>query len=626
MIRGEHRASAFWGKGSRGETKNSALWGRRGGRGLVFLACAIVFVLPLSAAAGSPRVPITGGAFIDPTLLTDLAKNPGGKVDVIIQSSGGMDAAASAARQAGNSGSLKKLGLVGAVSATIPAARLNSLAKVPGLIVTADAPMKLAGGAAAAGLSNGQIGPYESGNAKLWPTPTAPGPKLPAIAIVDSGIDATKAADFGTRIVASVNLSSSTPNAVGDGRGHGTFVAGIAAGSAPGYAGAAPSAPIVSLRVMDDHGMAYTSDVIAACQWILANKDKYNIRVANFSMHASRPSHFVTDPLDRAVEKLWFGGVTVTVASGNYGIAGSPVRVGFAPGNDPFVITVGAADIGGSVGIGNDVAAPFSAYGYTYDGFSKPEIAAPGRYMVGPIPAGSTLAAEKAANITAPGYIQLSGTSFSAPVAAGTAAVILARHPAWTPDQVKGALMATADLVPKARNGSMGLGELSASKAAAMATPPNPNKTLESFLVPDQSGGLLPVFDWATWERVAASNPAWNASNWTDLAWASSNWTDSNWVDSNWTDSNWTDSNWVDSNWASSNWTDSATEDAAEGDANLDGGYMVTDAELLAILADPNLAPGDPANLPDVIAPAPDLTAPTVDLTAAAPVAIAPTP
>src|SRR5205807_796635 len=84
--------------------------------------------------------------------------------------------------------------------------------------------------------------------------------------------------DIANRVVASVNLSTRTPNSPGDGRGHGTFVAGIAAGGAPGYAGAVPNAKLVSIDVMDDNDVASTSDVIAACSWILANQDKYNIK------------------------------------------------------------------------------------------------------------------------------------------------------------------------------------------------------------------------------------------------------------------------------------------------------------------------------------------------------------
>ena len=86
---------------------------------------------------------------------------------------------------------------------------------------------------------------------KLWG-----GAKAATIAIVDSGVDAL-GADFAGRVKAQVNfVSSAYPNAAGDGRGHGTFVAGIAAGNAPGYAGAAPNADIVSLDVMDDSGAA----------------------------------------------------------------------------------------------------------------------------------------------------------------------------------------------------------------------------------------------------------------------------------------------------------------------------------------------------------------------------------
>src|SRR5919197_371164 len=103
--------------------------------------------------------------------------------------------------------------------------------------------------------TSNQLWPYEAGVASLWPATVPSTTQGPAIAIVDSGVDA-KRADFGTRVLTQVNLSSLTPTVKGDGSGHGTFVAGMAAGSAPGYAGAAPAAPIVSIRVMDDYGKA----------------------------------------------------------------------------------------------------------------------------------------------------------------------------------------------------------------------------------------------------------------------------------------------------------------------------------------------------------------------------------
>ena len=194
------------------------------------------------------------------------------------------------------------------------------------------------------------------------------------IAIVDSGIDATRP-EFAGRIVANVNLSTLPGNSAGDGRGHGTFVAGIAAGKLSGKDGAAPTAKLVSIDVMNDQGMARTSDVIAAADWILANKAQYNIKVANFSLHSSVANSFMYDPLDQAVE--------TAVVQRRRRRRGrrqlrlrriTPSGVPFAPGNDPFVITVGASDTGKSVSTNDDTSAPWSAWGYTLDGFAKPDI------------------------------------------------------------------------------------------------------------------------------------------------------------------------------------------------------------------------------------------------------------
>src|SRR5581483_5970745 len=272
--------------------------------------------------------------------------------------------------------------------------KIAKLAALPGLTITEDVPTASAGS-----FTSNQIWPGESGNQMLWdPIDAKPLNGLPTIAVVDSGIDATRS-DFAGRIVANVNLATAQPQSPGDGRGHGTFVAGIAAGAAPGYAGAAPGAPIASIRVMNDNGMAWTSDVIAACQWILANKSAYNIRVANFSLHTDQSVPFYYDPLDQAVENLWFNGVVVVAAAGNYG-DGTPSGVKYAPGDDPFVITVGAVDLNGTARLNDDFVAPWSAFGYTLDGFRKPEISADGRYMVGPVPSGSTLVSERPSQIT----------------------------------------------------------------------------------------------------------------------------------------------------------------------------------------------------------------------------------
>jgi serine protease AprX len=366
--------------------------------------------------------------------------------------------------------------------------------------------------------ANAQIWPYTIGLDRLWPaTPAAAAAAAPAIAVVDSGVDAWSAG-LGDRLVAAETLTALPGNSAGDGRGHGTFVAGLAAGAAARYAGASPSARIVSLDVMDDSGMAMTSDVIAAADWIVAHKDQYDIRVANFSLIGSAPASFLYDPLDAAVERLWLSGVVVVAAAGNYAIDGADSGVLYAPGNDPFVVTVGASDLNGSLAPAAQFAAPWSAYGRTPDGFAKPEVGAPGRFLVAGIPSGSSLARELPERVVEPGHMQLSGTSFATAVTSGVVAALLEQHPDWTPDQVKGALMAGAQQTSAGLQ--LGVGEIDAAAAAAVADPPNPNASLETYV----TGGPVPRFDADAWRAAALADPAWDAVSWGVVSWGVVSW------------------------------------------------------------------------------------------------------
>ena len=631
------RGSALWGTGGRGGDRSSVLWGK-GGRGMLVAAMVVALAAPLAATAapgkgkpaptpapapapaptvdpnpapsGGPANAPDGKTWVAKGLLNKASNNPNDKVDVIIQSSGGLDGAGRAwkwlAKAAGvDASSSKNLSLVGGVAVSIPAKWLPKLQSINGLIVTPDATVQVSGS-----IGSSQLWPYESGNASLWlGDMTTYAGKAPAIAIVDSGVQSR--ADFGNRIVGSVNLSTIAGNtSMDDQRGHGTFVAGIAAGASADLTGAAPGAPIVSVKVMDQNGQAKTSDIINACQWILDNKAKYNIRVANFSLHSSYGTNFYRDPLDRAVEKLWFNGVVVVTAAGNYGISNTQASgVKYSPGNDPFVITVGAVDLGNSLRAGDDSAAPWSAWGYTYDGFFKPEISAPGRYMVGPVAPGSTLTTAKASNMVGTDRIQLSGTSFSAPVVSGTVAQMLARHPNWTPDQVKGALMQTARAVRQGNPKSAGLGEITVPRAASAWATPNPNRGLERFLTSDAVNGT--VFDAMSWASAAKSDMSWNSMSWADQSWSDMSWSDQAWDAMSWSDQSWSDMSWADMSWADMSWADVSQEDAAEGDG-LSGsaGYEAPANVAVDAATDPDLAVPvdgvDPATALGVtIAPAP---------------------
>ncbi len=397
-------------------------------------------------------------------------------------------------------------------------------------------------------LSNSQTWSAAIGAPAGWAAANA---QTPTIAIVDSGIDASRA-DFAGRVIGQVDLASLSPNAAGDGNGHGTFVAGIAAGSAAGYAGVAPTARILSVDVADDQGEATVADLIHACDWILKYKATYNIRVVNFSLEATSPASILFDPLDQAVERLWLSGVVVVTSAGNYASDGQESGVEFAPGNDPFVITVGAADISNPAA-GQATAAPWSAWGYTPDGFIKPDLSAPGRHIIAAVSPNSSLYTERSADVVGPGYMELSGTSFSAPMVTGAAAVLLSLHPTWTPDQVKGAVMVSAAPEPTAEPGALGVGDLDIAAATKIVNPPNPNAGLDQYLA--TIGGST-VFDTAAWHAAASQNPAWDAAAWSDAAWASAAWSDAAWASAAWSDAAWASAAWSDAAWADNAVTD----------------------------------------------------------------------
>ena len=576
------RASALWGSGKRGTggSRSNALWDSGKRRTALLATLALAVLLPLDAAASPSKA---GGvsAFVTPSLLSSAQANAAGSFDVIVQGKGGNRAAKAVADVLGvDKKEYKDFGSIDGVAAQLSGAQLLALASDKHVTaITPDARVRLSAASDAADPK--EKWPYVTGVDKYSGAPAA------TIAIVDSGIDTTRP-EFAGRILANVNLTTLPGNSPGDGRGHGTFVAGIAAGKLAGKDGAAPNAKLVSIDVMDDQGMARTSDVIAAADWILAHKTQYGIKVANFSLHSSVANSFMYDPLDKAVERLWFNGVVVVTAAGNYGYLDRPSGVPFAPGNDPFVITVGASDTGKSVSTNDDTTAPWSAYGYTLDGFAKPDVSAPGRYIVGPVPVGSTLYSERPDHVVGTGYMELSGTSFAAPVVSGIAALILGSNPTLTPDQVKGALLLGAKPLPKAPPLSGGAGEVNAGKSIQLKNPPAANRALTRFVVSDPVTGA-PVFDAASWASAAKADASWASASWSDASWSSASWASASWASASWAAASWASASWDSSVTAAASWADLSLASASWADnteaesADPDGG-AIDPLELQAVL------------------------------------------
>jgi serine protease AprX len=552
----EERGSALWGTGGRGDSR---------GRGLVlFLALVAIVAFPATAVAQSGN---SASAFVPAELMAHAQASPGSTFNVIVQGRPGNNSASIAKDLDGVAGNTKRAFYsLNGVAGSLTGAQLAKLASNNHVLaITPDVRLKTTG------YQSQEVWRQSDGISSLWYVVGAlgallPAPQAPTIAVVDSGIDQSKVGDFGTRVVAHVDFCSLCPAGTTgqDLEGHGTMVAGLAAGSSSTYGGVAQNAKLVDLRTAAADGGSRTSDVIAATDWILQNKDRYGIKVANYSMRGANPSSFRYDPLDAAVESLWFHGIVVVAAVGNYGVANTPQKVQYSPGNDPFVISVGAVATNGTVPTKDDTLAPWSAYGHTLDGFVKPEISAPGRWIVGPVPAHATLPTTQPDRVLAPGYMWMSGTSLSAPIVAGAAAQVLARHPNWTPDQVKGALMATAKRT--AAGFAAGVGEVNAAAAAALTSPPNPHANLDAFVAPDANGS--PVFNGDAWQQAVASQTDWSETDWSETHWSGTDWSETDWSETDWSETDWSETDWSETDWSETDWseTDWSETDWSETD------------------------------------------------------------
>ena len=289
------------------------------------------------------------------------------------------------------------------------------------------------------------------------------------VAVIDSGItswhddltnnSSTQYPYGNQRVAAFVDFVNGQTQPYDD-DGHGTHVAGIIAGN--GYdsngqkAGVAPDASLVSLKVLDGNGNGTISNIIGAFDWVVAHHAEYNIRVVNASVGASISESYWTDPLTLAAKRVVDEGVVVVTAAGNVGLngAGQTQYGGItAPGNAPWVITVGASSTNGTPRRDDDTMGSFSSRGPTFkDWGAKPDLVAPGVGTISLANPQSNYYTTRAQALV-PGslptaftaYLSLSGTSMASPVVAGTVALMLQANPSLTPNAVKAILEYTAE-------------------------------------------------------------------------------------------------------------------------------------------------------------------------------------
>ncbi|WP_243767385.1 S8 family peptidase [Paenibacillus agricola] len=254
-----------------------------------------------------------------------------------------------------------------------------------------------------------------------------------------------------------------------DDNGHGTHVAGDVAGngySSKGkYRGAAPGATIVGVKVLDQQGSGFDSTIIRGIEWCVNNRRRLGIRVLNLSLGKEALERCSNDPLCQAVGKAVRAGLVVTVSAGNHGPGRGTID---SPGISPSAITVGATDDRNTVRESDDRIAAFSSRGPAIGGLLKPDLIAPGVNIISLRADGSELDRTLPKNRVGRRYFRLSGTSFSAPITAGSAALLLQKQPRLTPSQVKGLLKRNAFSLKLPAN-TQGVGELNMRFAASRA-------------------------------------------------------------------------------------------------------------------------------------------------------------
>jgi subtilisin family serine protease len=400
------------------------------------------------------------------------------------------------------------------------------------------------------------------------------------VALIDSGVTPVGGLDADGKVLNGPDLSfdGGFDNLRHlDMYGHGTHLAGIIAGSDPGmparptdrwlrsnFAGIAPGAHIVNVKVADATGTADVSQVIAGIQWVIEHKDDgpADIRVLTLAFGTDSTQDYRIDPLAHAAESAWHAGIVVVVAAGNDG-GRSPLR---DPANDPFVIAVGATDARDTARQSDDRVMAFSNCG-TDD--RSVDILAPGRSVSSLRVAGSFIDDQFPEAADGDRFFRGTGTSQAAAVVTGAVALMLDNRPGMTPDQVKAALLRTAGDVRSARGNCADAGALDVRRAVAA----RPGAASQGWERSDGSGsieasrGSYHVYrdgealtgeidvTGGTWSGGTWSGGTWSGGTWSGGTWSGGTWSGGTWSGGTWSGGTWSGGTWSGGTWSGGTWS-----------------------------------------------------------------------
>jgi serine protease AprX len=481
------------------------------------------------------------------------------------------------------------LGIIGGFSAVVPSSGLAYLSRDPNVVsVTPDAGLTLMGTTYDSHKDINSLFNLENmiGARNMWGHWSGTGID---VALIDSGVAPVAGLSDPGKVLDGPDLTEESQNpdtAHLDTFGHGTTLAGIIAGHDTGvdpatnqgnavpFMGVAPSARIVSVKVADAMGMTDVSQVIAGIDWVVqhAHDPGMNIRVLNLSFGTNSTQDYQLDPVAFAAEVAWRSGIVVVVSAGNAGNTSGHLT---NPATDPYVIAVGADDMHGHPSVDASTIPTFSSQG---DGVRNPDIVAPGAHVQSLRVNGSHIDSQYASTgAINDRYFRGSGTSQAAAVVSGSVALLLQQRPAWTPDQVKAQLTATAMPLKNVDVRLQGNGLINLRKATGGATA----QPAQTFAKGNGNGSLnnsrgganqvlggvvlngdVDIFgqpvDTSALAAAELSGSSWSGGSWNGSSWSGSSWSGSSWSGSSWSGSSWSGSSWSSNHWSSGKWSGSS--------------------------------------------------------------------
>jgi serine protease AprX len=447
------------------------------------------------------------------------------------------------------------------------------------------------------------------------------------VAVIDTGITPVPGLDAAGKLVTGPDLSLDAPGAPVpglDAHGHGTFMAGLIAAEPvngsdnadPGeYTGMAPGARLVNVKVGAYDGAVDVTQVIAAVDWVTehAHDPGMNIRVLNLSFGTDSDNDYQVDPLTHAVERAREQGILVVAAAGN---DGKPTKDLADPAYDPYVLAVGGDDPNGTVDLADDNVPDFAQHGTAH----RPvDVIAPATHLIGlRVPGSYVDTLDDNAGQVGDRFQRGSGTSQSAAVVSGAAALLFQKYPQADPDTIKAmlndnahallrghgkasapgqmlysghgivdvaaALDATPGTDPQTWPTSDGTGDLEDTRGEATVADPEPLEGEQDIfghpvdtaaLAAQRSAGSAwtqgiwngsrwsgdgwdgLVWQQTTWTGSRWSGEQWSGSRWSDMTWTGSRWSGNGWNGSRWSGSRWSGSRWSGSRWSGSRWSGS---------------------------------------------------------------------